>query len=272
MKHRFASDCHNHSACSPDGNDAVSVMCGRAVELGLYAYTLTDHCECQKFETRYRSRVEKAWAEMTEAQAEFSGKLRFYKGIELGQPNQEPRAAAEALQGRSYDFVIGSIHNIRGFEDFFFLDYSQVERDFIDKLLATYWEELLEVIAWGNFDSLGHLTYPLRYIQGEHGIPVDLEKHAGAIDRIFAALIRSGKALEVNTSGLRQKIGRTLPDLPLLSRYHELGGRLVTLGSDAHSAEDLAKGIDEGMEVLRQAGFTEFAVFEKRRPVMVELS
>lgn len=269
MEYKFASDCHNHSSCSPDGHDSVAAMCARARELGLYAYTLTDHCECQKFEERYRARVEDAWAQMEAAPAEG---LRFYRGIELGQPNQDTASAAAALEGRPYDFVIGSIHNIRDYEDFFFLDYSGAPEGYIDSLLTAYWQELLEMIAWGNFDALGHLTYPLRYIQGDHGIPVDLEKHGEAIGQVLSALIQAGKALEVNTSGLRQKIGCTLPDLPLLKRYRELGGRLVTLGSDAHSTADLAKGIDEGMGVLREAGFTEFALYVNRQPRLLPLA
>ncbi len=271
MEHLYASDCHNHSACSPDGGDMAECMCQKAAELGLYAYTLTDHCECQEFEAEYAPRVEKAWAEMERIKNNLAGKLRFYRGIELGQPNQDLPAAEAALSHREYDFVIGSIHNIRNFEDFYFLDYTKEGPDFIDRLLCAYWQELLEVIDWGNFDSLGHLTYPLRYIEGEHGISVDLAKHREAIDHVFLALIRRDKALEVNTSGLRQKIGRTMPDLPLLTRYHELGGRLVTLGSDAHRAEELGNGIDQGMELLRQAGFEEFTVFDHRRPVMLPL-
>lgn len=269
MKYKFASDCHNHSNCSPDGNDSVTAMCARARELGLYAWTLTDHCECQKFEERYRARVENAWTQM-EQMVPPEG-LRVYRGIELGQPNQDTASALAALEGRDYDFVIGSIHNIRDYEDFFFLDYTNAPAGYIDSLLTAYWQELLEMIDWGHFDSLGHLTYPLRYIQGDHGISVDLEMHREAIDRVFTALIRAGMALEVNTSGLRQKIGRTLPDLPLLKRYRELGGRLVTLGSDAHSTADLGRGIDAGMEVLKEAGFTEFAVYEKRTPRLLPL-
>ena len=151
------------------------------------------------------------------------------------------------------------------------MDYSQVEPGFIDALLTTYWEEEREVIAWGQFDALGHLTYPLRYIEGDHGIPVDLSKHQEAIDGIFRALIDSGKALEVNTSGLRQKIGRALPDLPLVRRYRELGGELVTLGSDAHCVEDLGKGIEAGMDLLREAGFRRFAVYEQHKPILLPL-
>ena len=270
MKHHFACDCHNHSNCSPDGNDSVLEMRSRAEELGLWAHTLTDHCECQKFSSRYRSRVEQAWETMA-LELPQGAKCRYYRGIELGQPNQDPQAAHEALEGREYDFVIGSIHNIRGYEDFFFLDYSTVAPDFIDQLLTTYWEEEQEIIEWGRFDSLGHLTYPLRYIEGEHGIPVDLKKHQEAIDQVFTALIQKGKALEVNTSGLGQKIGRPLPDLPLLRRYRELGGQLVTLGSDAHSVTDLGKGIEEGMDLLREAGFRYFALYERRKPILLPL-
>ena len=268
MKYKFASDCHSHSSCSPDGSDSPAAMCQRAQALGLYAYTLTDHCECQKFEERYRSRVENAWAQMGAIAPEG---LRFYRGMELGQPNQDTAAAAQALGGRAYDFVIGSIHNIRDYEDFFFLDYTNAPAGYVDHLLTAYWQELLELISWGGFDALGHLTYPLRYIQGDHGIPVDLEKHREAIDQVLTALVKADKALEVNTSGLRQKIGRTLPDLPLLKRYRALGGRLVTLGSDAHSTRDLGKGIDEGMDVLKEAGFTEFAVYTQRKPTLLPL-
>lgn len=271
MEHLYAVDCHNHSVCSPDGNDPVEAMCARAAELGLYAYTLTDHYECQRFEERYAPRVELAWAEMAKVKKQLPGDFRFYRGIEMGQPNQNLPEADAALQGKEYDFIIGSLHNIRGFEDFYFLDYTAQPPDFVDRLLAAYWQELLEVIEWGNFDSLGHLTYPLRYIEGDHGIPVDLSKHKKQIDEVLLALIRAEKALEVNTSGYRQKIGKALPDLPLLARYRELGGRLVTLGSDAHSTEDLGKGIDRGMELLREAGFTEFALYERRSPRMLPL-
>ena len=269
MKHRYACDCHNHSSCSPDASDAPAAMAARARELGLYAHTLTDHCECQKYAQRYRSRVEEAWTQMEGVSQ--AGGLRFYRGIELGQPNQDTEAAKEALRGRGYDFVIGSIHNIRDYEDFFFLDYTGKPAGYIDGLLSAYWEELLELIAWGDFDALGHLTYPLRYIEGDHGIPVDLKKHQDAVDSVLKGLVRGGKALEVNTSGLRQKIGRALPDLPILSRYRELGGRLVTLGSDAHSTADLGRGIDQGMELLQAAGFTEFTLYIQRQPRQLPL-
>lgn len=268
MDHRYASDCHNHSDRSPDGHQPIEAMLARAKELGLYAYTLTDHCECNEYEEKYRERAARAWQAMEDALPPQG--LRFYRGIELGQPMQNLPGAQEAV-AREYDFVIGSLHNLRGREDFYYMDAAGMDMEDVHRRLEEYWDELLEMIAWGGFDSLGHLTYPLRYIQGVHGVRVDMGRHEEKVDEVFSALIAKGKALEVNTSGLRQELGETMPGLSLLKRYRALGGRLVTLGSDAHCTGDLGRGIDEGMELLKAAGFTEFAVYEKRRPVLLPL-
>ncbi len=269
MNHLYASDCHNHSSCSPDGKHTVEAMLARAKELGLYAYTLTDHCECHAYQEEYCQRIGIAWEAMAAAQVPEG--LEFYRGLELGQPMQNLPGAQEAVGRYSYDFVIGSLHNLQGEKDFYYIDASATPIETLHGLLDRYWDQLLEMIAWGGFDSLGHLTYPLRYIQGEQGVALDLSRHQEKISQVFQALIAQEIALEINTSGLRQKLGETMPGLALLQRYRELGGRLVTLGSDAHCTEDLGKGIDEGMDLLKAAGFTHFAVYEKRRPVLLPL-
>lgn len=268
MTHKFASDSHNHSLCSPDGSHSPQAMLAQAQSLHLYAWTLTDHCECNAYPDRYESRVQNAWNEMSQLTAE---NIHIYRGVELGQPMQNLPAAEHVISWQKYDFIIGSLHNLQDKPDFYYMDAAAMDPEEIHGLLDDYWDEILAMIAWGGFDSLGHLTYPLRYIQGEHGVHVDMERHAGKIDEIFKGLIQTGKALEVNTSGLRQKLGETMPGLGLLRRYRELGGRLVTLGSDAHCAEDLGKGIDEGMEILKAAGFREFAVYAGREPMMLPL-
>lgn len=270
MEHLYRSDCHTHSTCSPDGSDPAADMLARAEELGLYAYALTDHCECHKFETRYRPRVRLAWDEMERAAQAFSGKTRFYRGIELGQPTQDLKAAREALDGRNYDVVIGSLHNLAGEKDFYHLGQETVSPERWDSLFSQYFEELLQMIRWGNFDTLAHITYPLRYRTAPGENP-GFESHWEELEAVLSALIRAGKALEMNTSRLLRKDAPPMPELEVFTCYRELGGRLVTLGSDAHSAENLGSGIDEGMELLKQAGFTEFAVYEKRVPVMLPL-
>lgn len=275
MHEHHLADCHTHSSFSPDGNDSVEAVCERAMDLGYGYIAITDHCECNDYEGaqfgyNYKQNTEASLKAIEAAAVKFEGRLSVLKGLELGQPLQGPDHAKDALK-RDYDFVLGSVHNITGFEDFYFLDYDNVTNDYIDQLMKQYFSEVLETVRSAEIDSLAHLTYPLRYISGDNGFPVDLGTYHKELDEIYRALIKTETAMEVNTSGLRQNIAETLPDVPVLARYYELGGRLVTLGSDAHSASDIGKGIDQGIENLRLAGFKEYSVFLKRSPVMIEL-
>ncbi len=264
MKYRYVSDSHVHTRCSSDAVDTSFAVCESAVERGIFALTITDHCECNAFRRGgYDRSVPLSCAETEKAAAAFAGRLRVLCGIELGEPLQELSAAEQALGCGQFDFVLASVHNVRGKEDFYSLNYADED---VDDLLARYFGELLETVEWGRFDSLAHLTYPLRYMAGKSHIPINMGKWSGSVDGILKALIRKQKALEVNTSGLRQEIGATLPDLPILRRYRELGGELVTLGSDAHRREDVGAGIEAGLDVLRKAGFQNFAVYVAHEP------
>ncbi len=104
----------------------------------------------------------------------------------------------------------------------------------------------------GKFDVLGHLTYPLRYIQGEQGISVDMTPFDEVIREIFTILISSGKGIEINTSGYRQKYGMPFPNLPYVKLFKEMGGEILSLGSDAHKAEDLGKGLHDSAELAKR--------------------
>ena len=175
----------------------------------------------------------------------------------------------KALAYGDFDFVLASVHNLRGVQDFYFLDYSTVD---IPSLLHAYFDELAETAAFPHFDSLSHLTYPLRYIVEREGYYPDLTPYREQIDRIFNILIKNNKALEINVSGLFKPIGRTLPDLPLVSRFRRLGGEYITLGTDAHNADMVGKGLEQGAEVARQAGFTHYTVFANHQPQLLPLS
>lgn len=275
MKYKYASDSHSHSNCSPDGKNSIDEMCERAKALGLYYYTVTDHFESNdadgsKVGFNYNEHSPAAFKRMAESAERLHHDVRLLKGIELGQAMQNLEAAEEAVK-RPYDFVLGSVHNIIGFEDFYFLDYENMPDGYIDGLLTSYFGEMLDMVKWGKIDAVAHLTYPLRYIEGDHGIKINMEPHFDEIKNVFLAMIERGIALEINTSGLRQKIGRCLPDITYVNMYKALGGKLITIGSDAHSAEDLGKGIDEGLDMLKEAGYKEFAVFINHEPKMLPI-
>lgn len=275
MVQKGICDSHVHSGNSADADNTVDELCKRAVQLGLRAITITDHCEANIYDDPQNSEfgdfsrlIPQSVKEVKRAQEKYAGKLTVYCGIELGEPVQNLSAAQRALSLADFDFVLASVHNIRGEQDFYWLDYRE---DTVEKLLGRYFDEVLQTARWNHFDSLAHLTYPLRYIKNKLGIDVDLGLFRSQTDMILRTLAVNKKALEVNSSGLRQKIGKTLPDREIIARFRELGGEYVTVGSDAHNTEDLAKGLEQALAIIKECGFTHYTVYEKHTPVFMAL-
>ena len=283
----FICDCHTHSGWSPDGKDSAEAMCLRAAELGLDVYTLTDHCDCNYWLTAEEFERESGTAiaidrEMYGSRDYSAGSIdevgglkeRFpflLCGIELGQPMQDIQAAERTVSRPELDFVIGSHHQNAGQEDFYWLKYDKMDLPEIYACLDDYFAEMLAMCRWGKFDVLGHLTYPLRYIVGDYGIPIDMAGYEERIREIFRTLAGSGRGIEINTSGLRQKYGRTFPDAHYVKLWKECGGEIITVGSDAHCTADLGKGIADGIELAKECGFGYIAYFRERKPQFVKV-
>lgn len=276
MTYRFMADCHSHSDCSFDGTQPMVEMCERAAALSLSYYAVTDHCECDQYMgapmfggRRYFDVVRRAFGEMQQAQAHFPN-LRLLRGIELGQPLQNLPAAEDALGGRDYDVVIGSLHNIAGRDDFYFFDADPPSPAELDELLGLYFKELLEMVEWGRFDTLAHITYPLRYLCRAGDSP-SFAAYEEELSALFRRMIQKGIALEFNTSRLLRTDSPVLPDKEVFALYRALGGMRVTLGADAHRAGDIAQGIPEALGLLQSLGYTEFTVYQNRQPIQLPI-
>lgn len=270
-KIRLITDSHSHTIQSPDGKNTVRDMAERAVELGIEHYTVTDHLEINKFydeEFLYEEPVRESSVLVPQVIEEFAGKLDMHYGIELGQPLHDMKLTERMLDSYEYEFIIGSCHMVKGWDDFYFLDYKKVDPHY---LLGLYFDEVLEMAEWGRFDVLGHLTYPLRYIVGDFGIEIDMSRYEDIIEKIFSTLIKKGMGIEINTSGLRQKIGVAMPDEHYVKMYKRLGGEIITVGSDAHCAEDLGKGVAEGIELVKNCGFDKIYYYKDRKPIAVNI-
>ena len=279
-------DCHTHTHNSPDAdNKSVADLCRRAVEMGLDTLAVTDHCEANRFYSMeyynavpqpdneydtydFRDYFLKSMAENTEAKELFKGKLNVVCGIELGQANRDLKAADEILADKRLDFIIGSMHERPNHLDFAFLDYS---KENIPLLLDEYFNEIYKLCQWGKFDVLGHLTYTLRYIEGEYGFKADMSPYNEIIAESFRLIAQKGKGIEINTSGLRQKYKKTFPTLEYVKLFRDLGGEIISVGSDSHTPDDLAKGIKEGLEIAAAAGFKNVCRFEKHEPVFMPI-
>ncbi len=278
------TDCHTHTHNSFDAdNDTVIERCERAIQLGLDAMAVTDHCEVNRFyekdyykidfEQKYddygfKKAFEASMAETTAAKEIYDKKFNLICGLELGQPLTDSKVTEQILSDGRLDFVIASMHELPRHDDFAFLDYS---KENVPSLLEQNFCEILKIAKWGKFDVLGHITYVLRYMQGEQNIQVDMKPYSEVIREIFKAVIEHGKGIEINTSGLRQKYGKTFPTPDYIKLYHEMGGEILTVGSDSHTTCDLGKGIKEGIEIAKEAGFKYIAYFKNRKPYFVKI-
>lgn len=270
-KNLLRVDTHNHSNNSFDAKDSVKDMFMAAAQKRIDVLAITDHCELEMSDQDdFLPRVEQSWMDMQHVKAENQHiPVELLAGIELGQGIQNRSLAELLLSRHPYDFVISSIHSVRGHEDFYYASKENLQQQG-RALLMQYADELLELTDAGLGDTLAHITYPLRYFSN-HGVPYDVDLFRESVERVLQSVIKNEMALECNTSGLRQKIGVTLPDEYYLNRYFELGGRLITLCSDSHNVRDLYSGIEETKKTLKKIGFTQAVYYRQRNPVWYNL-
>lgn len=274
-------DIHTHSNISPDGNDTPEEMASRAAESGIKHFALTDHIEIDSpgdgrwDYTKYLAHMKPAYERLC---GEYDGQMSVYFGAELGQALYDLPAAERILaEQNGFDYVIGSLHRTRNYK---FMGTAETEFD-RRHVIGEYFEEMLELAEWGKFSALAHMTFVLRFVGVDtpNGLVTDMTKRSQAafeaqkpiIDKILQTIISKEIALEVNSSGCRKGLGVPMPSAEFIGRYRELGGRLITVGSDAHRISDVAADIPECYKLLRELGFSEVCVFEKREPKFIKI-
>ena len=276
-------DCHTHTQFSVDSEANIDQCIQRAAELGLAAYAITDHCECNRWysqehypgETTYQYfnfgiDFESSVSAVTELKQRYSGKLNLICGTEMGQATHDLEIAEKIVSDPRLDFVLASMHQLPKTEDFCFIDYSHYSEEDIYALCRRYFEEIYKLCVWGKFDILGHLTYFLRYMS-KVGINPDISRFDDIIAESFRLLAHSGKGIEINTSGLRQGFGDTFPGLKYVRLFRDLGGEVISIGSDSHTAEDIGADVDKGAQIAAAAGFTRLCYFKERKPQFISI-
>ncbi len=254
----FLCDYHTHTHFSFDGApDAThDAMCRRALEIGLSDIAFTDHCdingELEGLYTPYRA--DEAFAAMQAAKDKYKGRLNILCGIELGNAHQYPAEAAAVLRAHPYDFVIGSLHNLRDVPDFCMLRYEVMTDPHICRLFDRALDETIEMATTTDgLSTVGHITYMHRYIT-LCGRKFDFKPYYDKLEHLYRTIIHRDIALEINVSTLWKGLGIAMPTMELLKFYVDCGGKLVTVGSDAHAPENLGKSIRQGYAILRTVG------------------
>ena len=267
----YLVDYHTHSCCSPDSTAPLEDMLAAAQRAGLRELCTTDHCDLQHEDGSLLRQWD--WNPILDQFQRVSalpklGDARLLLGLELGGGHVNPQLAGQILSGAPLDFVIGSVHNLSpsaGGRDFFFLDYPTPQ--FCHTILDNYFSSLLALAPLPHYDTLGHIIYPLRYMNGRAGHSISLDLWRDQLDKLLETVIHTGHAIELNTHG-----GREIEEWrPILQRYRALGGECVTLGSDAHKPIHVAKGLPQGAALLKQLGFRWLTVYRQRQPQQVAL-
>lgn len=266
-------DMHTHSESSHDSVCPIADMRAAQSALGTAAFAVTDHFDTESYANYdIHGPIRAAHRTADALNADGSGLPTVLKGIEIGEGFWYP-AEYEKIRNLDYDVIIGSVHlvlNRRIKYAFSSIDFSAFTEEELYEYLDDYFNDMLTMFREIDFDILAHLTCPIRYITGKYGINVDLSRFAEKIDTILRETIRQGKALEVNTSGYGI-LGDLMPTRDLLIRYRELGGYLLTIGSDAHVSENACKYFNEAKAILRELGFKHLYYYKNRKAYPYEI-
>lgn len=274
------ADTHTHTRFSSDSKAEPADMLAAAKKAGLSALCFTDHMDLDFpgdntlfiFDTKEYFSELLPLKESTPADTTDASLPELLLGIELGLRPSRPDLRERMntlLAAHPFDFVIGSTHVVDELDPYY-KEYWELPGD----RLLRYFEDIRTNVAeHTNFDSLGHLDYIIRYLPDSVSLTKDyaVRDYMDLIDETLRTLVSRGQALEVNTAGFRKGLSFPHPKAEILTRYLELGGELITLGSDAHTPSDVGADIKKTAELLKTCGFKYYAVYKMRTPIMERL-
>lgn len=271
------SDTHTHTRFSTDSSADPKESFQAAIQKNLALLCFTDHMDLDfpGDASRFVFDPEEYFRELLplkEASLENKG-TKLLLGIELGQRPGRPDLIEQMdalLLSHPYDFVIGSTHIVDEMDPYE-PEYWEYPGDRLLRYFETVYENTKEHT---NFDSLGHLDYIIRYLPKNYSPVRDyrVSDYWELLSETLHILVQRGQALEINTAGLRKGLAFLHPKKELLLRYKELGGELVTLGSDAHTCADIGADIKTAAEFLRSCGYSRYFVYKERKPVAISLN
>lgn len=265
------SDFHVHTSFSSDSETPPEKQIEKAISLGMKTLCLTDH---QDFdfppgEYDFLLDTDQYMQKVLPLREKYQGKIQLCIGVELGLQTHLGEKLPAYIAQYPFDFVIGSTHVSRRLDPY--------EKEFFEGIsekdaYRIYFEEELENLRqYDCYDVAGHIDYVIRYGPAKAACYF-YEAYGDLLDEILRTLIDKGKGLECNTSGIRAGLGFPNPHPDVLLRYRELGGEILTLGSDAHAEEQVGGNFDMLKGLLASCGFRYYTVFEGRKPRFLPLS
>lgn len=262
-------DYHLHSINSPDGWLTIEEVCQIALSMGLKEIAFTEHLDYDcPGNVNLIVDDQKYSRDIQEAREKYHGLLHVVKGLEVGWQPQVTEASAHFITQHHFDFIIGSVHHVNG-QELFNGDFCQGRTR--DEVYRTYLQAVYNMVkGFPYFHVLAHLDV-IRRFKGFSDRTMTTREFPDVLDAILKQLVDTGKGIEVNSSGFRNGLNDTLPGVDVVKRYRELGGEVVTVGSDAHRSQAVGFKIPEAFQVLKEAGFNYVCLFRKGRHIKVPL-
>lgn len=270
------ADYHVHTEFSDDSVYPMEDVIKDAVKMGMDEICITDHVDYGVKEDwdsgaviEYRDGDPLAnvdypryMTQIRKMQVLYGDKIKIRIGMEFGMQMHTVPRYEELFHRYPFDFIILSVHQVDD-KEFWTQDFQRGRTQ--DEYNERYYEELLNLVeTYKDYSVLGHMDLIARYDEAGVWPFHRLKPYA---EKILKTVIRDGKGIELNTSFHRYGLNDTMPSKEILKLYRELGGTVVTIGSDSHKPEHLGAYIEEGKEILRELGYKEFCTYEQMKPV-----
>ncbi len=260
----YKVDYHHHSKFSFDGKDFLEDICKKVIEIDLDEICFTEHFDVDPKDVSYGVLDYKAYHECIElCKQKYGNKLNIKRGLEIGEPHLKPylETLKSEIEKMDLDFIIGSVHNINSVK----LRLTMPSKT-KSKIYEDYFNEILAMVKIADIDVIGHLDLMKRYAFADYG-NYEFEDYKDIIEEILTIAIKRNIGLEINTSGLRNKVNEVYPKIEILNLYKMLGGTIITIGSDSHSTDDCFSYCKQSYDLLKAYGFEKIYTFTKRCPI-----
>ncbi|MDF2941680.1 MAG: hypothetical protein K0S01_538 [Herbinix sp.] len=268
------ADYHVHSDFSSDSKAPMEQMIEQAIRLGLKKLCFTDHMDIdypQVNDHNFIFDVDVYGKKLLELKEHYHKQIELLMGIELGLQPHLTTQLSSLVNQYPFDFIIGSSHVVDHVDPY----YPQYWENRTKKEgIQLYFESIIENCkSFQGFHIYGHLDYIIRYVPGqsETKATYSYSDYAELLDEVLKTIISYGKGIEINTAGYKYGLGFAHPKPEVISRYKELGGELITIGSDAHKPEHLAYDFNLVPELLKGLGFRYYATFVQGKPIYEKL-
>lgn len=275
------ADYHIHTEYSDDSIEPMEHVIQTASVMGLQEICFTDHVDygikCDKSEYSDLAEAKRNGyanlnvdypvyiAQIEQLQNKYKGQIRIKKGLEFGMQASTVPQFQTLFDTYDFDFIILSCHQVDN-QEFWTYDFQKGRTQ--DEYIAKYYEEIYDCIQqYKDYSVLGHLDMIQRYTQPRY----PFIKSKEIISKILKQVIQDGKGIEVNTSSFQYNLPDLMPEKNILQLYYDLGGKIITVGSDCHRVERLGDHIDYIYDVLREIGFSHICTFEAMKPIFHEL-